>query len=250
MIVRHGESLGNTSSNLTVMQLLEGIHFQKEVMKDFVQLYIELLVVVDPTIYLTEIQEDWHLTFLDLGLQNDEVPSTATMSRFLLSQNIMRKKCKKVAFERFTPENIARGRAFIQWRSSVDPRKIFVVGETGIEAFHRNFGRNHSGIPVPQLTPKTPGQKWSVLGVVGFHGVVHAIPFDGNYTSEMFEHAIRHIVLPSLPRDSYVMMDNASIHNDNRLANILQAKNITLVKLPTYSYDLSPIEMVFSVLKA
>ena len=48
-----------------------------------------------------------------------------------------------------------------------------------------------------------------MLGVVGFHGVVHAIPFDGNYTSEMFEHAIKHIVLPSLPRDSYVMMDNA-----------------------------------------
>ena len=66
----------------------------------------------------------------------------------------------------------------------------------------------------------------------------------------MFEHAIRHIVLLSLPRDSYVMMDNATIHNDNRLAKILQAKNITLVKLPTYSYDLSPIEMVFSVLKA
>ena len=111
------------------------------------------------------------------------------------------------------------------------------MDETSIEDFHRNFGRNHSGIPVPQLTPKTPGQKWSVLGVVGFHGVVQAIPFDGNYTSEMFEHAIRHIFLPSLPRDSYVMMDNASIHNDNRLANILQAKNITLVKLPTYSCD-------------
>ena len=113
------------------------------------------------------------------------------------------------------------------------------------EIFHRNFGRNHSSIPVPQLTLKTPGKKWSVLGVVGFHRVVHVIPFDGSYTSEMFEHAIRHIVLPSLPRDPYVMIDNASIQNDNRLANILQAKNITLVKLPTYSYDLSPIEMVF-----
>ena len=83
-----------------------------------------------------------------------------------------------------------------------------------------------------------------------FHGVVHAIPFDGNYTSEMFEHAVRHIVLPSLPRDSYLMMDNASIQNDNRLTNILQTKNITPVKLSMYSYNLSPIEMVFSVLKA
>ena len=106
-----------------------GGHFQKEVMKDFAQLYIELLVVVDPTIYLTEIQER---LASDLGLQNDKVPSTATISHFLLSQNIMRKKCKKVASERFTPENIARRKAFIQWCSSVDLRKIFVVDETGI----------------------------------------------------------------------------------------------------------------------
>ena len=72
---------------------------------------------MDPTIYLTEFQER---LASDLGLQNDEVPSIATISSFLLSQNITRKKCKKVALER------------LQWRSSVDPRKIFVVDETGI----------------------------------------------------------------------------------------------------------------------
>ena len=98
MIVRHEESLGNANNNLTVMQLLGG-HFQKEIMKDFVQLYIELLVVVDPTIslrtiYSTKIQER---LASDLDLQNDEVLSMATISHFLLSQNIMRKKCKKVA---------------------------------------------------------------------------------------------------------------------------------------------------------
>ena len=210
-------------------QAAVGGYFQKQVMKDFVQLYIELLFIMDPTICLTEIQER---PASDLGLQNDEVPSIATISRFLLIQNITKKKCKKVAIERFTQGNIARRRAFIRWRSSVDPRKMFVVDETGIEDFHRHFGRNHSGIPVPQLTPKTLGQKWSVLGVVGLHGAVHTIPLDGNYTSEMFVHVIRQIVLPSLPRDSYLMMDNASIHNDNRLANILQTKNITLVRLP------------------
>ena len=113
-------------------------NFQKEVIKDSVQLYMELLVVMDPTIYLNEIQER---LASGMGLQNDELPSIATISRFPLSQNITRKKCKKVALKRFTPENIVRRRAFIQWRSSVDQRKIFVVDETRIEDFHRNFGR-------------------------------------------------------------------------------------------------------------
>ena len=37
-------------------------HFQRETMKDYVQLYIELLVAMDPTIYLSEIQERLQLT--------------------------------------------------------------------------------------------------------------------------------------------------------------------------------------------
>ena len=36
------------------------------------------------------------------------------------------------------------------------------------------------------------------------------------------------------------------MHNDDRLAQILAQKNIILVKLPPYSYDLNPIEMVFA----
>ena len=39
-----------------------GGHFQKDIMKDIVQLYIELLVVMDSTIYLIENKKDWHPT--------------------------------------------------------------------------------------------------------------------------------------------------------------------------------------------
>ena len=66
-----------------------GGHFQREVMKDCVQLYIELLVVMDPTIYLSEIQERLRL---DLGLQNHEVPTISTISKFLTSQGLTRKR--------------------------------------------------------------------------------------------------------------------------------------------------------------
>ena len=125
-------------------------------MKDYVQLYIELLVVMDPTIYLSEIQERLRL---GLGLQNHEVPYISAISKFLSSQDLTRKRCKHVAIERFTPENMARRRAFCHWRSSVDPRNIYVIDETGFEDFHRNYGRSSSGVPVKQLTPKTQGEK-------------------------------------------------------------------------------------------
>ena len=99
------------------------------------------------------------------------------------------------------------------------------------------------------LTPKTLGQKWSVLGAVRFHGVVHAIPLDGNYTSEMFEHIFRHIVLPSLPRDSYLMIDNASIsvgkHFTNKKYNPCEAAYV-FVWFVTNRDDFLCLEGIYS----
>ena len=57
------------------------------------------------------------------------------------------------------------------------------------------------------------------------------------------------IVLPVLPHNCYLVMDIASVHNNDRLAQILAQKDITLVKLPPYSSDLNRIEMVFCLAK-
>ena len=40
------------------------------------------------------------------------------------------------------------------------------------------------------------------------------------------------------------------MHDDIAVQNVLSHKNITLVKMPTYSFDLNPIESVFSIVKA
>ena len=69
--------------------------------------------------------------------------------------------------------------------------------------------------------------KTSAIGVDGFHGLVQAIPFDANYTGAIIEQAMEHIVLPVLSHNCYLVMDNASIHSDDRLAQILAQKNIT-----------------------
>ena len=130
------------------------------------------------------------------------------------------------------------------------PEILFFVDETRFEDFFRAYGRSPSNYPLPSFASKVKPVKTLVLGVTGFHGVVQAIPFDANYMAAIFEHAIEHIILPVLPNNCYVVMDNASIHNDDRLVQILAQKNITLVKLPPYSYDLNPIEMVFGLVKA
>ena len=80
--------------------------------------------------------------------------------------------------------------------------------------------------------------------------MIQAIPVAGALTAELVTEIIENQVLPLLPRNSFLVADNASVHNEVALCRILARKNITLVKLPAYSYDLNPIEMVFGLVKA
>ena len=90
----------------------------------------------------------------------------------------------------------------------------------------------------------------SVLSVIGYNeGVLGAYPIYGSFNRLQFNYGMTHYFVPLMARDSFLVMDNASIHNERDLRNILAPKNITLVKLPPYSYDFNPTELVFGSAK-
>ncbi|KAI8488152.1 hypothetical protein Bbelb_342700 [Branchiostoma belcheri] len=64
----------------------------------------------------------------------------------------------------------------------------------------------------------------------------------------MFYH--RNYMAPFMRRGTYLVMDNASIHNEADLRAIFAPLGITVVKLPPYSYDFNPIELVFGLVKS
>ena len=213
--------------------------------------YLEALITHDPFIYLSEIQ-----TALrdDLNLPPGEVPSIPTICRTLLSLDFTRHKASKVPLERFTPENSARRAAFVNWRRTVDPRKIYFVDETAVQLADgvRTIGRCHTTSNVPIVTNRgDEREKMSVLSVIGFDsGVLGAYPIHGSFNRVQFNYGMSQYFIPLIPRDSFLVMDNAFIHNERDLRNMLAPRNITLVKLPPYSYDFNPIEFVFGNAKA
>ena len=105
--------------------------------------YLEALVTHDPFMYLSEIQAAIRD---DLNLPPAEIPSIPTICRTLLNLDLTRHKASKVSLERFTPENIARRTAFVNWRRTVDPRKLYFVDETAIQLANgvRTVGRCHT----------------------------------------------------------------------------------------------------------
>ena len=116
-----------------------GGNYHVTAMKDYVQVYIEFILMVNPELYLSEIRDN---LARDLRLNGPDLPSLVTIHRFIKQKGFTRKKCTRVTIERFTPENLMKRKAFIAWRKTVDPRNLFFVDETGFEDVFRAYGRS------------------------------------------------------------------------------------------------------------
>ena len=220
-------------------------------LQPFMAAYLEAMIFVNPFLYLEEIQ---HRLRTDLNLLPHEVPSVPVICRTLHDLNLSKHKSTKVPQERFTPYNMVRRQAYVQWRNRQDPTKLFFGDETAFNKLTdvRTSGWCSVGGVLPSVEPKRDVRgKISAFAVVGFNeGVVNCYPAAGSFNALSITNAIEHHFLPYLPRDSFLVLDNASIHDDVAVQNVLSRRNITLVKMPTYSFDMNPIESVFSIVKA
>ena len=135
---------------------------------------------------------------------------------------------------------------------TIDPSRVYFFDETHLnfETGGRDYGRADSGLACPSFRETGRTGKYSTLAVCGFtEGVIPAIAVAGTLAAELVTEMIENQVLPLLPRNSFLVADNARVHNEVALRRILARKNITLDELPDYSYDLNPIEMVFGLVK-
>ena len=65
-----------------------------------------------------------------------------------------------------------------------------------------------------------------------------------------FEAYVERVLIPELPSDAIVIMDNLSAHKSPRTARLLQQAGIQLKYLPPYSPDFNPIELMWSKVKS
>ncbi|CAH1268949.1 Hypp4044 [Branchiostoma lanceolatum] len=216
---------------------------------EYVRIYLETLVPVNPTLYIRELRQ---LVQDDLNLPPQDVPSESTICRWLAEDRLTLKVAARIPLERFTELNIQRREEFVEWRSHINSERIYFTDETGFD-FHvdrRDRGRAPEGHQLPLVQFRNPGQKWSALATIGWNGLVNVLPIHGNFNREICDNCFRNYMAPFMERDSYLVMDNASIHNEADLVAIFAPLGITVVKLPPYSYDFNPIELVFGLVKS
>jgi len=63
------------------------------------------------------------------------------------------------------------------------------------------------------------------------------------------EEFLQQLLLPGLPADSVLVLDNARIHHGGQIETLVQGAGCSLLYLPPYSPDFSPIELAWSWLK-
>ena len=74
--------------------------------------------------------------------------------------------------------------------------------------------------------------------------------FNSSINTLVFDAWVIQDLIPRLPKESVVVMDNASFHHGMNMKQALESAGHTLLYLPPYSPDLNPIEKKWAQAKA
>lgn len=79
--------------------------------------------------------------------------------------------------------------------------------------------------------------------------ILAPMQYNGTTDASLFEFWFEQWLLPCLPEDTVIIMDNASFHKKNKLFEIAEKHRRRIIFLPPYSPELNPIEKFWAVLK-
>lgn len=124
------------------------------------------------------------------------------------------------------------------------------MDETGIDTYlYREYGYAPRGTAVQGLVN---GRKYKRVGIVAAKlnkKIVAPLEYSGTMNSKLFEQWFEQQLLPVLPRETVIVMDNAAFHRKKQLSSMAEENGCSLIFLPPYSPELNPIEKFWGWLK-
>lgn len=176
--------------------------------------------------------------------------SLMTISRALQRHKITRKKKSLHAQERDSPRVQKQRRAFKEKMVQVAPTQVIFVDETGATtALTRTHGRAPQG---ERVQAATPGAWQNVTLIAGLRtsGVVAPMAVPGAVDGAVFQAYVQQALVPELKEGDVVVLDNLQSHKSPAVIAAIEAAGARVEPLPVYSPDLSPIEEMYSKIKA
>lgn len=154
------------------------------------------------------------------------------------------------ACERDTPRVRALRGHYKKRAAGVATRRLVVVDESGINtAMIRTRGRAPRGQRVPGAVPQGHWKTLTMIGALRLGGLAAAVTVDAATDTDVFSTFVHDALVPALRPGDVVVWDGLAPHKAERVRQQIASAGATLLPLPPYSPDLSPIEPCWSKVK-
>lgn len=176
--------------------------------------------------------------------------SLTTIWRSLRRRRLTYTKKTRHADERDRPDVQRKRRSFRRRVKRVDPERLVFVDETGVTtAMTPAYGWAPRG---ERAVGSAPGawESVTVIAALGLDGVRAPLASSGSTDSAAFESYVEQALAPELRAGDVVVWDNLSPHRTRAAAAAVRHAGARLLPLPPYSPDYTPIEEMWSKMKA
>lgn len=135
-------------------------------------------------------------------------------------------------------------------QGAIEPRKLVFVDETGTAT---NMAPLYGWGPKSErLIGSASCGHWkrtTFIGGLTLGGFIAPLVIEQAMNASIFEAWIEQSLIPDMPKNAIIVMDNLSAHKGERVRELIEAAGGEVLYLPPYSPDLNPIEQAFSKLK-
>ena len=131
-----------------------------------------------------------------------------------------------------------------------DNRPLVFLDESGLKSHdnrphgYSNKGQKCFGEYNWQLKNQT-----NAIGAIYNQQLFAVGLYDCSVNSDVFHSWVSQLLLPNLPKNSVIVMDNATFHKRQDIQELIEDAEHTILWLPPYSPDLNPIEQVWAWVK-
>lgn len=132
----------------------------------------------------------------------------------------------------------------------VDVRRLVFLDETGAKTnMVRTFARARRGERAIDYAPHGHWNTTTLVAGLTYERAIAPMALDGPMDTLAFVAYIEHVLIPELPANAIVVMDNLAAHKSPQVQQLIEDAGAHLRYLPPYSPDLNPIELMWSKVK-
>ena len=175
--------------------------------------------------------------------------SLTTLWRALRRRDLTRKKKALHADERDRPDVQQKRRSFRRKVKAIEPERLIFVDETGVTTA---MTPAYAWAPRGERAYASAPGSWesvTVTAALGLDGVRAPLVFPGSTNAATFQAYVEEVLVPALHEGDVVVFDNLSAHLAPAVEEAIERAGASVLPLPPYSPDYTPIEEMYSKVK-